>query len=155
MSYNTIEKKRDFQQRYRLVNKDYREHNRLYMQERRKDPIFVEEQRIKNRERMREISNQYKELAKKRFGFKCYVCGNTLNWDFFTIIHHRDGSNEHKGSALNHPQSWDKCVVLCKLCHRVLHILTDKINENQLGHLLELRRELCQKKLEQYIEKPE
>lgn len=79
------------------------------------------------------------------------VCNDELKWDFFAILHHVDGSNEHKGQALTHSQSWNKCVVICKRCHRILHTLSDTLTHDQVDILLTLREKLCQKESQKSI----
>ena len=75
-----------------------------------------------NRMTHKEWRDALRQKARDYFSDMCFLCGKKV---FIKVsdfnIHHKDGSNNHNGHAMWHPESWEQCVLLCKPCHYMLH----------------------------------
>ena len=102
-----------------------------YRQNPKKEVRRVQKYNRKHREKIRirdkERLDKLREKGKDFFGDQCSICDKKLIWGKAgqTIIHHIDGSWEHKGYALQHRSTWNKCILLCSRCHWVIHRLSE------------------------------
>ena len=96
-----------------------------------------------NRMKHKEWRDAIRQKAQDYFSDICFLCDKKVfikKADF--NIHHKDGSNNHNGHAMWHPEDWDRCVLLCKGCHYMLHG-TSRLPKNKFSTLLhQLRRKV-------------
>jgi hypothetical protein len=89
----------------------------------------------------KEDKKKYDELRKEKrhlkvkeyFGKDCQICGKHLTFKSSgTAIHHIYGESlDTKHRAYEHPEDWEKCILICGKCHYLIHRLSEYSEEDR------------------------